>query len=394
MSAAEAARILGVNVRSLYAYASRGKLTSIPSGSGRRRLYARGDLERLKANSDARSGHAAVAAGALSFGEPVLSSAIISISSRGPLYRGHAAVALADAEAGFERVAELLWTGALPTERPHFGAPSLGGRPCAGAPLDVFARLLPELAAADMARFDAPDAKEHARARRIVRRFAAALGHARAALAADTIAEAVLVALGVRVTRARGALVDRTLVVCADHELNASTFAARVAASAGADLYACVTAALATLSGPRHGGASARLEALLDEVGTPARVAAVLSARLRRGEEIPGFGHPLYRSGDPRGRALLDAARRLSRPHRRLATVLALVKELERREYPPPNLDAGLCAVAAALGLAPGTPSALFAIGRTAGWVAHALEQRSTGRLLRPRARYVGVPPV
>ena len=123
-------------------------------------------------------------------------------------------------------------------------------------------------------------------------------------------------------------------------------------------------------------------------------VAAVLSARLRRGEEIPGFGHPLYRSGDPRGRALLDAARRLSRPHRRLATVLALVKELERREYPPPNLDAGLCAVAAALGLAPGTPSALFAIGRTAGWVAHALEQRSTGRLLRPRARYVGVPPV
>jgi citrate synthase len=212
----------------------------------------------------------------------------------------------------------------------------------------------------------------------------------RAALGALSVAEASLHVLGARPTARAIATVDATLVVCADHELNASTFAARVAASTGSDLYACITAALATLSGPLHGGASDRVEALLDEVKTPDRAGRVLSERARRGDAVPGFGHPLYPSGDPRGTLLLEGARRLESKSARLDTLLAVVRAMRRAGAPEPNLDVGLVAVRAALGLAPGSAAALFAIGRCAGFVAHVLEQRSSGKLLRPRARYVG----
>jgi citrate synthase len=183
-------------------------------------------------------------------------------------------------------------------------------------------------------------------------------------------------------------------VVSADHELNASTFAARVAASAGADLYACVGAALATVSGPRHGGACDRVEALVAEAGSPRRAAAVVHERARRGEAIPGFGHTLYPDGDPRARPLFASAAALGRgraPMQRVQTVLALVDAVGEARRELPSVECGLVAVTAALELPPGSAAALFALGRAAGWIAHALEQRAAGYLLRPRARYIGV---
>jgi citrate synthase len=210
------------------------------------------------------------------------------------------------------------------------------------------------------------------------------------------IAEAVLGTIGAardvadaREAPVRTALVDRALVLSADHELNASTFAVRVAASAGADLYACVAAGIATLSGPLHGGESDRLEALLRVVSTPGRARAVLRAHIERGDRLPGFGHALYPAGDPRAPPLLDAARALA--PRATRTLDAVIDEVRRTLGLEANIDAGLVAVARALG-APGTGSAIFAVGRIAGWVAHVLEQRDAGFLLRPRARYVGPP--
>lgn len=406
LTAKEAARFLGVKLATVYAYASRGLLRAVPrGGGGRARLYARSDLDRLRARHDARSGHGAVAGGALRFGEPVLESAITAIAPEGPRYRGHAAVDLARAATGFERVAELLWTGALPdaerawAERP----PRLPLRavaklvPAGARPLDTMLTVLPLFAAHDPARHGAPPQRELARARALVRAVAIAPALARDpalaenALDAPTIAGALLVALGARPSRGAVALADRALVVAADHELNPSSFAARVTASTGADLYACATAALATATGPHHAGMTERVEALVDEVGRPERARATIELRGGRGEAIPGFSHPLYPEGDPRGRALVDAVREAGAESTRVRVIVAIADAMEAVRGERPTIDFALVAVAAALRLGPGAAGALFATGRTAGWIAHALEQRSQGFVLRPRARYVGV---
>jgi citrate synthase len=180
------------------------------------------------------------------------------------------------------------------------------------------------------------------------------------------------------------------LILCADHELNASTFAARVTASTGADLFACVSAAVAALSGPRHGGASELVELLGQEAGGPERAALVVRERMRRGERLPGFGHPLYPDGDPRAPPLLDAAAALAPRAPRLRTLLALVQAMQSAGKPKPNVDVGLAAVCAALELPIGMGPAIFAIGRCAGWVANVIEQQESAHVLRPRARFVG----
>jgi citrate synthase len=183
---------------------------------------------------------------------------------------------------------------------------------------------------------------------------------------------------------------DATLVLCADHELNVSTFAARVAASAGADLYLSMAAGLAAASGPRHGGACDRVEALVQEAARPDRAEPVVLARSRRGEELPGFGHTLYPGGDPRAVPLLAWAKELAPRGVGVRTLLALVEAMQKTRGERPSVETGVVAVALALGLPAGSAAGLFSLGRCAGWVAHILEQRESGKLLRPRARYVG----
>jgi citrate synthase len=404
VGAAEAARLLGVKRETLYAYASRGLVRSEPGPKGRGHRYSRADLERLRSRVDARAGHGPVAAGALRFGEPVLATAISCIGADGPMYRGRSAVELARAGTSFEAVAELLWSGTEPAapqwpvrEGARLAARLRGKIPAGEPPLYSLLAAVPRIALLDAGRFGSPVESEWARARTLVRVLAALAAlsfDARRVLraaSAESVAETVAIALGAG-PRAFDAI-ERTLVLCADHELNASTFAARVVASTGADLYASVTAALSAMTGPRHGGASDRVEALVDEVGDPRRADAVIAARASRGEAIPGFGHPLYPSGDPRVPPLLDAAESVARKSRKLAVVLSVEGAMRRARREPPNLDFGLVAVARALDLPKGAGSVLFSLGRTAGWVAHALEQREAGYLLRPRAQYVGVEP-
>jgi len=402
LSAEAAAALLGVKRETLYAYVSRGRVESRGAGR-RRRTYRRADLMRLKASKDARSGHGAVAAGALRWGEPVLDSAITRIDGSGPAYRGHGAVALARSGVGFEGVAELLFAGGTPqsatwTER-HAQAPfsKLASLVTTHAtPLDAAMLALPGLAMRDDARFVHDRATELGVARRIVRGLTASLGlvvsggRAREAEERPTSSEVFAVALGIRPRKRALQAIDRALILCADHELNASSFACRVTASSGADLYACASAALATLGGPKHGGLSQRVEALCDEVGSPERTTRVVRERLRRGDAVPGFGHPLYPAGDPRAVPLLEAARALAPRNRRVRILEALVDTLDLVGGGRPTLDVGLVALASALGIGPGGATALFAAGRSAGWLAHAMEQREAGWLLRPRARYTG----
>ncbi|WP_308789544.1 citrate/2-methylcitrate synthase [Polyangium mundeleinium] len=401
LSGPEAAALLGVKRETLYAYASRGLVRSVPSEGGRSRLYVREDLERLKARSDARRGHGPVAASALRWGEPVLSSTITTIGPEGPRYRGHAATTLAASGVPFESVAELLWTGALPEERPPWTLPQDPALPASrladlvpeGAPpLATLALAVPALAARDPLRFAATEEAELPRARALIRRLAALSAlpsgarRANTALAEPTITRALLVALGGKRSDRAEAALERALVLLADHELATSTFAVRVTASTGADLYACVSAGIAAVSGPKHGGACDRIEAVVAEVGRPERARAVVAARARRGDTVLELGHPFYPDGDPRTPPLLVAARAEAPRKTSVAALFALLDATKEAGHPPPSVDVGLVALCLALGLPPGAATTIFAIGRLAGWIAHALEQRRDPTLLRPRS--------
>jgi len=408
LSAAAACALLDVKRQTLYAYVSRGLVRRVRGPDGAR--YARDDVARLRARHDARSGHGPAAAGALRWGEPVLASAITGIGPDGPRYRGRPAVQLAAAGVRFEAVAELLWTDALPATPPswppHLPLPLgklralLGSsRPRDAAPPTPFSPLqlaVAALRARDHAPYPAMLEHELARARALVRTLvgvAALATHpsrVEAAWSAPSVAAGTVLALGGRAEPRTVAALEQALVLSADHELNASSFTARICASAGGDLYACVLAALATMSGPRHGGECDRFEALVAEAGDARRARAAVAARMRRGDRMHGFGHPLYPAGDPRAAHLIAVARRHGRGVAALRTIDAVIDAVARAGGEPPTLDAGLVAVAVAVGLSPGAAGLVFALGRTAGWIAHVLEQRTEPSLLRPRARYVG----
>jgi citrate synthase len=401
LGASEASELLGIKRETLYAYASRGLVQSIPGDQGPTRLYRRADLERLRARKASRRGEPAPVGSALHFGEPLLDSSVSWLGEEGPVYRGHAAVDLAEKDTPFEAVAELLWTGELPDE-------PLGWRAPEGAlPSAELHALLPDeptllscmmvtaaaLGAADPGRFDVRPEAVMGRARPLIRTLAAscALGahpeRFELALYGSSIAEAVVIAIGARQNPQTVRVVNRALVLLADHELNASTFAARVVASTHSDLYACVVAGLAALQGPRHGAASEQVAALVAEIGLPERAEAIVHERMRRGELIPGFGHIIYTGPDPRTAPMLEAARSLAPQSRVVRSVGALIDAMRRAGRPPANVDTALVALGGALGVPAGALPAIFGVGRLAGWVAHVLEQYRGG-ILRPRARY------
>ncbi|MGC4094146.1 MAG: citrate synthase [Polyangiaceae bacterium] len=399
LSAVEASEFLGVRRETLYAYASRGQLRA-QRESGKR-VYALRDLEALKARSLSRRGHAAVAAAALHFGEPVLDTRVSAIGADGPRYRGQSALELGQRDVSAERVAELLWSGTLPSVEPRwprltravFGA---GFRAKPATPAAAMRFTLCNWPSEAGRSWERSQAEELEPARRLLRALAAApaLGSAArldAALNAPCLASALLESLGVRASaRARAAL-NRALVLAADHELNASTFVARVAASAGADLARSLEAAFATLSGGRHGGACDQLEAALAGFARPEQALAWVRTALAERRALPGFGHPLYPAGDPRLAPLLADSVALAPGRKPVRALLTACDAMQLAGAEAPTFDLGLVALSAALGLPRGAAAAVFALGRALGHLAHVFEQRQQGSLLRPRAHYVGV---
>lgn len=377
VDAKTACAILGVKPATLYTYVSRGRIRGIESSPGRGRLYLAEDVERLRARAAARRGHGAVAASALGFGEPVLDTRITEVSEVGPRYRGHPAVALAEAQTRFEEVAHLLW-GDEPTARWPWPSARVV-RSDEGELAWRMTNVLSRLSSGPAAEPEAPT---------IVRALAASANRG-VRRRQESVAETVVRSLDLE----RSALpaVDAALVLVADHELNPSTFAARVAAGAGASLLACLSAALATFSGPRHGGAPQQIDALIESMTSPGRTRRSLARRIDEGSSVPGFGHPLYPDGDPRAPPLLRWAITLA-PAKcpMLARLRRLDERLAELGGPAMTVDAGLLALAYALGRSASVASALFCVGRSAGWIAHVFEQRSSGAILRPRARYVG----
>jgi len=203
-------------------------------------------------------------------------------------------------------------------------------------------------------------------------------------------------------------VLDVVLTLHADHEFNASTFAGRVAVATLADLHAAIVAAIATLKGPRHGGANEEVLLMLREIGDPTKADAFVAARLgaREGRSraeradpkarVPGFGHRVYRVDDARARVLRGMARAMADAtgRARLFEVAERVYEAMRaRSALPVNVDFFSAVVYDALGIPADLCTSIFAVGRVAGWCAHALEQYADNRLIRPRAEYVGAAP-
>ncbi len=186
-------------------------------------------------------------------------------------------------------------------------------------------------------------------------------------------------------------LLRAALVLLADHELNASTFAVRCVASTGASLPAALGAGLAALSGDRHGGGSAAARRMLTQaLAAPDARDAVGAYYMSIAPEFAGFGHPLYPHGDPRAAYLLGILATLAHEHPRLHAILAACATAEELLDARPNADLALAAMELAFGWPEGAGMSVFALARSAGWIAHAAEQAASAALIRPRARYIG----
>jgi citrate synthase len=397
LTSTEACALLGVKRETLYAYVSRGAIRCVQRPGEKRRSYVAEDVERVAQRSAARKGHAAVAAGALGWGEPVLDSAITSIRDGALFYRGTPVLSLVERRATFESVADLLWqspAGERWTRAPSraLGATSLPSL----TPVHRLVARVSELTTMDQTpRRGADNERDEARALMdalidaVTQRSAAKRKRPDGERIAEAVTRWFAPSLASDRRRADEAVtaVEAALILCADHELNASTFAARVAASTGCDLLRSVGAALYVFTGSRHGGAPSELESLVATL-PPSRekIARFVAQRLTEGRSIEGFGHKLYPKGDPRCPPLLALARAISGP----SVVHTLAEVASEATGLAPSLDFGLVALATALGAERGAASALFALGRVAGWSAHVFEQRASPSLLRPRARYVG----
>src|SRR5262245_21171979 len=391
LSAADAAAALGVSRATLYAYVSRGSIRSqaVP-GSPRERAYARDDIDRLRQRTEERRDPGKAAARALHWGVPVLESSITLIDGQSLYYRGHDALRLAR-ERPVADVASLVWTGTLGPPAAGAARPTRRAANVNGA-LPFVARAQSLLAAAAAADATALDLRRESVARcgwRILRLLTrAALGHEPAEPAMDRA-----LARAWRVPGPGADVLRAALILCADHELNVSSFTARAVASAGATPYAVVIAGLSALEGIRHGGASARVVAMLDALRATPDPRHAPAERLRRGEPLDGFGHPLYPGGDPRAAMLLGLLREHYPRSAERGYTSAIADAARAAVGDPPSLDFALAALARVLRLPPGSPLVLFALGRTIGWIGHAIEQYETGQLIRPRARYVGIVP-
>jgi citrate synthase len=387
LSAREASAELAISPATLYAYVSRGLIRSEPSPDSRSHRYRAEDIRGLKE----RRVPSVEPRGFKSFDPdlPVMDSAIATITEEGAIYRGVNCVDLAE-KGTLEHAATLLWdvTGVDPFAVDNCPQVSDEMRAIAeaarrAAPIDRAIAVLALATSADPGAFTrAPEGRAMVGAR-ILRLLVATM------LNTQPSAEP----LHLQIARVWAAdnkhapdLIRRALVLLADHELNASTFTVRCAASTGLSLYDAIIAGLAALKGPKHGGAgvlaSRLVKMLIDHDPEP-----VIRERVALGERFAGFGHGVYKQGDPRAISLLNALTHAGAARKFTREVPDRIAEATGEFV---NIDYALAVLAHSLRLAPGSELTLFAMARAVGWIAHASEQLQHGKLIRPRARYVG----
>ena len=405
--------MLGVKTQTLYAYVSRGLIRTATRHGAQASLYHREDIESLRQN---RRGNSAVASTDLGDrtvrwggGTQVVQTAVTTIDPAGPRYRGKLAVELAQTRRPFEDCVELLWTGALPRQ-------SLVWQPPAAYPpfesyVASFANLAQNCTTRQLLSLVAqtygacggrnPESAMGAPAlagRQLILVMAAALGllgkkpqYVLGATVPESVAAVMARSMRLRNTPEVLNLLDAALILSADHELAPSTYAARIAASAGGDIFACTVSALGTFEGPLTGFACDEAERLLRQAGSARDYVQSLKDLAERREGVPGYNHPLYVEADPRATHLLKLAHGVATIPPRARLLLDCINAGVAETRLAPSLAVGLVAIAAALDMPPQAPGAIMAVGRTAGWLAHTFEQRLAGYLVRPRTKYIGL---
>jgi citrate synthase len=390
LSAREAAAELSISPATLYAYVSRGLIRSEPSPDSRSHRYRAEDVRGLKE----RRAPAAEPRGLRSFDAdlPVLDSAISTITEAGAIYRGVNCVELAEKDT-LEHTATLLWdvTSVDPFAAENCPVVSDAMQAIAqaarrAAPIDRAIAVLALAASADPRAFTRAADGRAMIGGRIVRLLVATMLNREPS--ADPLHQQIAQAWAADNKHAAD-LIRRALVLLADHELNASTFTVRCAASTGLSLYDAVIAGLAALKGPRHGGAGVLASRLVKTL-VDNDVAPVIRERVALGERFAGFGHGVYKRGDPRAISLLEALTRAGAPRKFTREIPERIAEATGEFV---NIDYALAVLVHALRMPAGSELALFAMARCVGWIAHASEQLQHGRLIRPRARYVGAAP-
>jgi citrate synthase len=390
LSAREAAAELAISPATLYAYVSRGLIRSEPSSDSRSHRYRAEDVRGLKQ----RRAPSPEPRGLRSFDAdlPVMDSAIATITEDGPIYRGVNCIDLAETET-LEHAATLLWdvTGVDPFAADN--CPSVSGEMRAvadaarhAAPIDRTIAVLALAASADPRAFTRAADGRAMVGGRILRLVVATMlnGTPRPEPLHLQIAKA-----WAPEQRRAADLIRRALVLLAEHELNASAFTVRCAASTGLNLYDAMIAGLVALKGPKHGGAGV-LAAQLVKTLVDGDVAPLIRERVALGERFAGFGHGVYQHGDPRAHALLQALVRAGATPRLTSEIPERIAEATGEFV---NIDYALAVLMHTLGMPPGNELVLFAMARTVGWIAHASEQLRHGGLIRPRARYIGPAP-
>ncbi|HEX7777444.1 MAG TPA: citrate synthase family protein [Parvibaculum sp.] len=405
LSAKEAAAELGISLATLYAYVSRDMIRSEPVPDSRAKRYRAEDVRLLKqrraaggspASPQAEGGRGALSA-ALNFGgAPVLDSAITLIADGKLHYRGSNAMALAR-NSNLEQVAALLWgcRDVQPFTRDavlHM-TPALDkfDADLAGIPrIDRCLSLLPLAGLEDPSVYNMTDRGLATTGARLLRFVAAAIAGVKPS--AEPVHEVMARALTFGDRRA-AELIRAALVLCADHELNASAFTVRCVAGTGATLYAAVQAGICAAQGPRHAAFTNRVESFLTDMAHRQDLEDAVLQRLRNGDLVPGFGHPLYPDGDPRAATLLKLMAEHHGDDPAFQRSQRIVEVMAEAGGVKPSIDFAIGAMGATLRMLPGAGLAVFVLGRTAGWIGHAIEQYRSGLMIRPRARYTGEAP-
>ncbi len=376
LTAEEALSILQTKPQTLYANVSRGRIRSKPlPDDPRRSLYRSEDVHRLADRRPGRKRDSVVAADTIRWGHPIMRSGISTIVDGRLLYRGCDAVELSET-ATLEEVAALLWqmnfnytVGSLKERQLNRHQPQF-------APLERLFTVFAIRAANDLPSSGRSAAILLQEAFGLLQLFHNAVLD----VSSSNVPMHERIASAWQKPEASD-VIRRVLVLLADHELNASAFAARVAASTGAPLSAAVLAGLSTLIGPRHGRAATAATTIIAQA-RQIGAEATIKDLLRQGTQFHLFGHPLYgESGDIRASALLKHLE-LPAPYRDLEQGAADILGEK------PNVDFALAAVTEIYGLPSDAPLLLFALARIAGWLAHALEQVDSGSLIRPRAEF------
>ncbi|MFF4387793.1 MULTISPECIES: citrate synthase [unclassified Streptomyces] len=397
LSTQEAARALGVKPATVYAYVSRGQLTSRRDPAGRGSSFDAAEVEALARRSRREA--------AAPSGELSVRTALTLIEPDRYYFRGVDAVELAS-RYRYEEVAEWLWTGTL-TPGARFTAPpqtleaarrAVASLPEHGGPIDRLRVAVAAAAVADPLRFDLSEEAVLGSARALIPTLVGALptvgGPARWA-GDGRIARQLWSRLTLREPDPDAlAVLDLALALLVDHDLAASTLAVRVAASARAHPYAAVSAGLGVLEGPLHGAAGRLAHRMLVEVLEQGGAAPVVAEYLRAGRRVPGLGHRLYRGEDPRARVLFASLEGLEQAGPALGAAREVAAVMARQGGLHANVDLALAVLTVSCGMPAEAGETVFAVARTAGWMAHALEEYQERPLrMRPSGQYHGPRP-